>query len=439
MIQETITMSTKELSRLEIITKLNEGTVTVEVGAKQMNLSMRQVKRLKKAVKKGGAKALIHGNKGRESNRRISKELITKAMSLIREKYLDFKPTFAKEKLEENHDIKLSIETIRIHMIKEKLWTSKPHKNSPQHRSWRPRKEYYGEMDQFDGCYHKWFEDRGPESCLLAAIDDAKGIITHAKFADNESIQSVNTFWEYRCQKLGKPVSIYLDKYSTYKINHPSAVDNSELLTQFGRAMKELDIKLIVAHSPQAKGRIERLFNTLQDRLVKELRLRNISDRETANRYLEEEFIPWFNDRFSVIPAKEGDVNRTLITREIESLPSIFSVKSTRKVMNDFTISFKGDFYQLLKNQPVTVCRKDTILVEERLDSTIHLRHDRKGKYLNFVKLSARPLKISSPKITALTTSVPKESWKPAANHPWKNDPHMKKIIAQQESIKQSL
>jgi hypothetical protein len=151
------------------------------------------------------------------------------------------------------------------------------------------------------------------------------------------------------------------------------------------------------------------------------------------------EFIPWFNDRFSVIPAKEGDVNRTLITREIESLPSIFSVKSTRKVMNDFTISFKGDFYQLRKNQPVTVCRKDTILVEERLDSTIHLRHDRKGKYLNFVKLSARPLKISSPKITALTTSVPKESWKPAANHPWKNDPHMKKIIAQQESIKQSL
>lgn len=417
--QDIIPMSIRTLSRYEVIQQLIARRINGTEAAKQIGLSIRQVKRLKRSVKKRGARGLIHGNSGKASNRRIAPEVSEKALSLIKKQYADFGPTFAWEKLSEEHEISLSVETIRTLMTGAKIWKPKLRKGPSEYRTWRPRKDHFGELEQFDGSYHRWFEDRGPEMCLLAAIDDATGRITKAEFSDNEGVESVFGFWKEYIEIRGKPGAIYLDKFSTYKINHVLAVDNSELMTQFERAAKEVGMTLITAHSPQAKGRIERLFQTLQDRLVKELRLRNISDRAQANTFLRDTFIPEFNDRFSVVPAKEGSVHRTLTGQELAALTQIFSVQSKRSVMNDFTLRFKNGFYQLNETQPVTVCRKDPVIVEEHLDGTVHLRHQRRNTYLAFTILPERPTRVIKTPVLTTTTGASK-AHTPAANHPWR-------------------
>ncbi len=332
----------------------------------------------------------------------------------MKEKYADFGPTFAQEKLEEVHKIIMSVESVRTVMIAEKLWKPKVRRENGEYHAWRPRLECYGEMQQFDGSYHKWFEERGPELCLLASIDDATGKITMAKFEKNEGVHAVFRFWKEYIEKLGKPLAIYLDRYSTYKINHKSAEDNHDLLTQFQRASKELDIRLISAYTPQAKGRIERLFQTLQDRLVKELRLADISDVEKANEFLEKVFVPEFNRKFSVVPIKKNNLHRILTENEQKRLSSIFSIRSERKVNNDFTLSFKNQWFQLEKVQSLTVLRRDTVTVEERLDGTVHLRM--RNAELKYFVTAERPKKESAP-ITAL---VPKKQTKPAIDSPWR-------------------
>lgn len=306
-------------------------------------------------------------------------------------------------------------------MTKEGLWKPRKQKQS-NYRSWRPRKDYYGELQQFDGSYHHWFEKRyvdkenNPiEVCLLASIDDASGKITKAVFALNEGVEAVFTFWKEYIQEQGKPLAIYLDKFSTYKINHKAAVDNKELMTQFQRAMQALGIQLITAHSPEAKGRVERLFGTLQDRLVKELRLAGVNTPKEGNVFLKEVFLPKFNNRFAVFPRKEGDVHKSLSGIDKKNINRIFSVQSKRRVNNDFTVRFKNKWYQLTELQPVTIRARDKILVEEWLDETVHffLRE----KYLNFVVLQERPKKAKS-NPTILTNH--KLNWKPPPDHPWK-------------------
>jgi hypothetical protein len=282
-------------------------------------------------------------------------------------------------------------------------------------------------MEQYDGCYHHWFGPQADESCLLLAVDDATGKITKAWFDHHEGIAPTFNFWKSYLLKKGKPVSIYLDKFSTYKINHKAAEDNKELITQFQRACQDLGIVLITAHSPQAKGRVERMFDTLQDRLVKELWLNNISDIDAANAFLEEKFIPTFNEKFAVIPAKRSDLHRPLTKTDTENLGSIFSVHSQRIVMNDFTVQFKNRYFQLGLQQPVTVCRKDTILIEEHLDNSIVLKL--RGKKLAYAVLPKRPEKEFSLKIPALTTGKP--TYKPPADHPWRKQFLMNKINLQ--------
>lgn len=408
-------MSAKEFSRYEVITNLIQKIINGTEAAKQLCLSVRQVKRLKASVKKHGAQSLIHGNRGKQSNRKTKDDVVNKVKAYIKKQYHDFGPTLAQEKLEERHNIKLGVETIRQIMIEAKLWKPKQRKTNKEYRAWRPRKEYYGEMEQFDGCYHKWFEDRAPECCLLVAIDDAAGTITKARFGFNESVRSVFCFWKEYVEKVGKPLSIYLDKYSTYKINHPSAVDNTTLLTQFQRATKQLGIGLITAHSPEAKGRIERLFETLQDRLVKELRLAGISTIEEANRFLEEVFIEKFNVKFGVMPQKKRNLHQRLTEQDRNNLDHIFSVHSVRRISNDFTIRFKNQYIQLKEKQPVLVLRTNKVLIEERLNDTLHI--SLRNRYLNFSILPERPEKIKT-KVIALT-KMP-SAWKPPANHPWR-------------------
>jgi hypothetical protein len=230
-------------------------------------------------------------------------------------------------------------------------------KNS-DYRCSRPRKEHYGEMEQFDGSYEHWFEDRAPSCCLLASIDDATGKVTQAQFVRDEGTFPVFNFWQEYFLTHGKPRSIYLDKLRTY-YNNLLPERDEELLTQFQRTMRELAIELIVAHSPQAKGRIENFFKLCQDRLIKELRLRNISDIKTANHFLKEEFIPWFNQKYGKEPAKKANLHHKLTQQEKKQLPAILSRHSQRVVQNDFTIRFNNLWYQLTEKQPVTIRPKD--------------------------------------------------------------------------------
>ncbi len=410
-----------EQEKAAILVSAINGRITNAHAAKQLHLSIRQVQRAKAALRKNGVPSVVHGLKGKTGNHRIAATIKEKSLSVIKEKYPDFKPSFATEKLSENHSISISYGTTRLWMIQENLWKPRKQKHHT-YRSWRPRKEYYGELQQFDGSYHLWFEDRYGNSdgtpfevCLLASVDDATGIITKASFAANEGVSAVFTFWKEYLMEHGKPLGIYLDKFSTYKINHKSAVDNHELMTQFGRAMQDVAITLITAHSPQAKGRIERLFGTLQDRLVKEMRLAKITTPEEGNRFLTKIFLPRFNQQFAVKPLKEGNVHRVLTVTDRENLSRIFSVQSTRTIHNDFTIQFKNTWYQLAEIQPTTVRAKEKVLVEQWLDGTVHFSV--RGNYLNFIVLPERPIKVSRPPVILARHRL---IWKPPVNHPWR-------------------
>ena len=410
--KKLIIMTQKDLSRYDIIKNLINEKINGTEASKQLNLSVRQIKRLKNKVKIKGIEGIIHGNRGKESNRKISEKKIIEMEKIVRKKYFDFKPTFASEKLSENHQIEIGKETLRQLMIGWKLWKPKSRKKNNEHRNWRPRKEQFGEMQQFDGSYHKWFGDQ--ESCLLLSVDDATGKITHAKFDYNEGVVAVFKFWKEYFNKNGLPLSIYLDKFSTYKVNHKNAVDNKDLITQFQRAMNQSGVNLITAHSPQAKGRVERMNGTLQDRLVKELKLTGITTIEKANEFLKE-YIPKFNQKFSVVPEKEGNLHRKLNRIEKKNLEKIFSIQNKRVVNNDFTIRFQGRWFQLEKTQPTLVLRKDKVLIETRIDNSIFISF--RDKNLNYKELPKRPEKVKM-KIVGLTRKEP--SWKPPADHPWR-------------------
>lgn len=415
MAQEIITMTQKDLSRYEIIKRLIGKEINGTEASRQLDLSVRQAKRIKAKVIKEGVKGIIHKNRGKQGNRGLPEEKIKRVEKIVRKKYADFGPTFASEKLADNHQIKIGKEKLRQLMTGWKLWKPKLRKENNEYRSWRPRKEYYGEMQQFDGSYHRWFEGRASECCLLASIDDAMGKITKLKFVDWEGVKPAYIFWKEYMENHGKPLKIYLDRHSTYKINAKSLFDDPDALTQFERAMKDLDTEVIHAHSPQAKGRAERLFSTLQDRLVKELRLANISTIEEANKFLEKVFIPKFNQKFAVLPQKKGNLHRELNKFEVENLDKIFSIQDTRTVNNDFTIRFKGKWYQLLETQPTLVLRKDEVLIEERVNGRIFI--SLRNKYLNYIVLPQRPEKVEI-KVIALTKIKP--TWKPPVDHPWR-------------------
>lgn len=410
-------MTTIERLRLKVITELAMGRINAAAAATQISLSVRQAKRLKKKFREKGVDGLIHGLRGIPGQRHIDRNMENKIVRIIKDKYLDFGPTMIWEKLQLVHGITLSDETIRAIMIRNGIWHSRK-RNRGRYFSWRNRRSAYGELVQFDGSYHDWFEGRNPnvpETCLLAAIDDATGKITGASFGENESVTAVFSFWLEYVKVNGIPKEIYLDKFSTYKINHPKAVDNELFMTQFNRAMGELGTRLIFANSPQAKGRIERLFQTLQDRLVKEMRLLKINTVSDANIFLKETFIPWFNDRYAVIPQLETDCHRTLDIATGQKLKSIFAKQYCRGINNDFTVRYRSCYYQLKEIQPTTVFKADTVLIEERLDETIHMKC--KNHYLNFFKLPGRPVKVSKPPVIL---TAHKSNWIPPKDHPWR-------------------
>ena len=418
---QLITMTPKEAKRYEIIKNLLATKLDGTEASKQLSLSIRQTKRLKAKVKLVGIRGIIHGNRGRESNRQISKKIIKRAKEYLNKTYHDFNPLLAQEHLRDDQGIKLCKETVRQLMIKEKLWQPRK-KTAVKKHFWRERKDNYGEMEQFDGCYHNWFEGRneaeiGLEQCLLVSVDDATGSITKAKFGDHEGIKPVFGYWHEYFGANGLPTAIYLDKFSTYKINHKNAVDNKELMTQFERAMKQLGVRVIHANSPQAKGRVEKMNDTLQRRLVKELRLNNINTTKEANQFLKEVFVPKFNQQFRVAPKKKNNLHVKLGEKRIKELDQILSIQNERKVNNDYTVRFENNYYQLTEAQPTTVYKKDKVTIEERLNGEVRI--SLRNHYLNYSCLPNRPQKEININLAALTVRK-QANWIPPANHPWR-------------------
>lgn len=410
-----ITMSQTQLDRYDILKRLIHQDMNGTEASHLLGLTVRHVRRLKGAVKQHGANALVHALKGRPSNRKLPQAIHDRIVKVIKNHYADFGPTLAQEKLSEQHRLSYDVGTIRSIMIAQGLWKPKKGPTSSEHRQWRLRRSFLGELVQFDGSYEFWFEDRSGKCCLLAAIDDATGKILSARFGAHEGIEPVFGFWKDYLLQHGRPRAIYMDKFSTYKMNSKFAQENHELKTQFQRVCDQLQIEPIFAHSPQAKGRVERLFQTLQDRLIKELRLQKIFTINAGNRFLEETFIPWFNQKFAVEPSQSGDLHRALTAKEKQNLDSVFSRQYERTVHNDFTLSYKNQWYQLTKDQPATVCKKDVVTVEERLDGSVWIRL--RGKYLRYTSLPERPKKA----VTFWVIPKVRVPWKPPVDHPWRH------------------
>lgn len=385
--EEAFVLTEKEMDRLSVIRCVIGRKLTWLEAARQLDLSKRQIGNLVSRVRKEGSSGVIHRLKNRPSNNQLPAGSLQEALKLVQLQYPDFGPTFASEKLQENHHIVVSRETLRKGMIHSGAW--QPRQRKPKHRSWRPRRLCVGELVQLDGSYHDWFEGRGPIGALVAYIDDATSNILYAKFVEGEDTLTLFKTTQAYLERWGRPKALYADKHAVYHVNKQTMVEphlrDPQPMTQFTRAMAELGIEVIAAHSPQAKGRVERAFGTLQDRLVKEMRLQGISNVFEANRFLLEEFIPDYNQRFGVLPANPLDAHRPLLPTH--NLDEILSFKTQRRVMNNFTVRFQNRLFQLLKDQPVRILPRDKVLVEIHINGSIRLVS--KGKELDYKPIIA--------------------------------------------------
>ena len=404
---ETVTLSKQELEQIQVFEDLKEKKMKQGAAAKKLDLSVRQVKRKLKEYRRAGPSSLAHGLRGRPSNNQLTPGLKDQAVSLVEERYPDFGPTLAAEKLAELHDLTIHPETLRLAMSQAGLWRPK-HQRTNVH-VWRERKAYVGELVQGDGSPHAWFEDRAPKCTLLAFIDDATSRILWLEFAPSESTDSLmRATWHY-LEACGRPLTFYFDRGSVYKVN--LGLDD-ERTTQYARALTELDIRLIHARSPQAKGRVERLFETLQDRLVKELRLAGISTIAGANLFIREVYIPAHNAKFAVAPKEVTDLHCSL---DGYNLHQILCLKTPRLLTADFTLRFRNRWLQLERKQPTIIHPKDTLIVYEHLNKELTV-------WIRTTKLSWRdiPKPTASPKPTSTFVPPKSKAHTPPANHPWR-------------------
>jgi transposase len=396
-----------ELRRLHVIEKVLEGIVKQVEAAEILSLSGRQIRRIVKRIRSEGGRGIIHRLRGRPSNRRISHKIKERVTRLYRRQYKDFGPTLASEKLRERDGIEINDETLRRWLIEVGDW--KKIRRRKRHRQWRERKHHEGEMVQMDGSHHDWFEGRGPRCVLMGYIDDATGRV-FGRFYDYEgTIPAMDSFKRY-IRKYGLPLSVYLDRYKTYKSTAKPTIEDElndeEPLSDFERALRELGVEVRHANSPQAKGRIERLFGTLQDRLVKEMRLRGIRTLEEANLFLEE-YLPLYNRRFSVSPIERGDLHRPL-GRGLD-LDAILCKKTQRALRNDFTVAHNGKLYQVGE-----AIQSSKVMVQDRIDGSLRIYY--KDRALSFREITERPLRENKPLVLAKKT----RSYTPPTSHPWR-------------------
>ena len=409
-----IIMATQdELRALHVIHKAIDKVITQKDASEAIYLSERQIRRKVKRIREEGDKGIIHRSRGVSSNRTTPDKIRSKVLMLFKDKYQDFGPTLASEKLFERDKIKVNDETLRLWLIDEAI-PYKKRKKRP-HRQWRERKECYGQMVQMDGSEHDWFEGRGPYCVLMGYIDDATGK-PFGRFYEYEGTHPAMDSFKRYIKKRGLPLSVYLDMHSTYKSTKKLTIEdelkNQEALSQFGRSLKELGVELIYAHSAPAKGRIERLFETFQDRLIKEMRLENICTIDQANDFLDY-YLPIYAKRFAVKPSKMKDLHR-VIPKGID-LDRILCVKTERSLRNDFTVAHNKKLYQILDN-----VRAKKVFIEERIDGSMVIRY--KDSELKYKEITNRPEKTETQKTYEFKLH---KIYVPPANHPWrKSYPH---------------
>lgn len=386
---DKLIMSRKEREQLKVFEKLEAGEITQVIAGQMLNMSDRNIRKKIKSYREKGDSGLIHQSRGRPSHKRWDDSERAMAMDLLRTKWTGFGPTFAAEKLEEFEGIKVSRETLRKAMIVDDLWAVG--KRKQQYRQRRDRKLMVGVLVQLDGSPHDWFEGRGPRCTLLVFIDDATSRILWLEFVESESFEGVAKATKKYIERWGRPVAFYVDFGSVFKVNLNNP--EGERKTQYERILGDLDIDLSHATSPQAKGRVERCNKTMQDRLIKEMRLAGISSMDEANRFVQQgDFIEKHNARFAVPPAKEGDAHRAIRGYD---LYKIFCSKEERIVTSDFTVSYKGRILQLAKDQPATIRPKDHVIICLHLDEKITVRI--RSVQLNFREIGMRKQKKLTP------------------------------------------
>jgi len=387
-------MTQKERDRLVALKKAKKKLITQRDAAVEIGVSERQVRRMLRTLKQRGDRAVVHAGRGRTANRKIADDVQCKAIEILsQDVYQGFGPTLAAEYLTKHHDVHVSRETVRGWMVAAKLWRAKPKRVDKVH-TWRPRRSRFGELVQWDTSEHDWLEGRGlPKLYLISMIDDATSRML-ARFVEHDSTEENMRLLATYLEQNGRPVSFYTDK-ATLFVNTPktrrgelAGRDRVELPpTQIGRALKELDIEWIAAHSPQAKGRVERGFGTAQDRLVKGLRVAGVTTLEQANAYLNNEFLPWWNQTLTVRPAVADDAHRSL--GKAHSLAATLGHVETRQVANDYTIRFENKLYQIAPASVYAGLRGGTVRVEKRLDGTLAVRF--RDRYLSVSDCAARP------------------------------------------------
>lgn len=415
-----ISMSAKETERITVMNNLIEKRIKQRHAAKQLGISVRQVQRILKRYKREGAAGLVHLGRGKASNRVIAQKEKDRAINLIRKYYHDFGPTFALEKLKEHHAVFLGVDTLRKEMINQGIWKPRKRKIKNIH-PYRERRACLGELVQLDGSPHDWFEGRCHPCTLLAFIDDATNRIMDGAFVDYEGTFTLFGATEHYLKNHGKPLAFYVDKHSTFKINRQATIEEDlkdrQAQSQFSRAMDNLKIEVIFANSPEAKGRVENLFGTLQDRLIKEMRLAGIRNKEEGTKFFREVYLSKHNSKFAVLPREKANLHRPLLKND--DLERIFTIQSPRVVSKDLIVQYKNTRYQLL---PEAGCRHTLkharITVEEKRNGGIVFRYKDKK-----IPSSVAVQEVHRQKTSQVVSSKDFKEDRvriPAWDHPWR-------------------
>jgi len=408
-------MTQADRDRLVTLKKAKKKVIKQREAAEELGVSVRHIKRLLRRLKEKGDRAVIHGLRGVSSKRRIAGEVQQEAMEILsREEHEGFGPTLASEYLKKRHEIEASRETVRKWMIEAKLWRAGRRKIEALH-VWRPRRSRFGEMVQWDTSEHAWLAT-GPKLYLIAMIDDATSRVS-ARFVERDSTEANLGMLEMWLKRYGRPQSFYTDKASLFRTtekrrrDEPGVEKDAVELppTQIGRALRELNITWIGAHSPQAKGRIERFFQTAQDRLVKGMQAEGVKTLERANRYLEQEFLVWWEQTRTVKPARSDDAHRPL--EQGHDLLAILSHVETRQVKNDYTLDFERRLYVIERTDICSGLRGSAVRVEKRRDGSLAIRF--RDRYLHYRECErSQPAKPAPPIRPARSRSGPNASGK---------------------------
>jgi hypothetical protein len=405
-------MSKKERDRLIAMERVKSGALKLKDASRVIQLGYRQTKRVWRRYKEDGARGLVHRSRGKISNNRIEEKQKEKVLNLYSTRYKDFGPLFASEKMLEEYKLKVNDETLRLWLMRNGLWSKK--RDRKKHRKYRERRHHFGELVQMDGSFHKWFNKEEEEYCLMNMVDDATGK-TFAKFDKEETTAAaMKTLWGW-IDRYGIPEALYVDYRNVYISPRGPNIEetlNGEIPdTHFSRACKKLGIEIIGANSPQAKGRVERKNGVHQDRLIKELKLKEINEIKKANKFLENKYLDVINNKFQVKPLSAVDFHRS-VPCDLD-LRTVFYFEEERYLNNDWTIRYKNIFYQIEKQNDILPMPKTKLKIAEWLDGTIHIMH--RGVELKFKKLKSKP-----EKEIKQTELKPKKKYIPPPDHPWK-------------------